>query len=445
MNQVKVDTKFKLAWSMKPGSIAVLMVLLNGYVSYFATNFMMIPVATVGIVFMISKIFDGFTDIIAGYMIDHTHTRLGKARPYELGLLGYWGCTVALFCAPEMGHTASILYLFMMYTFVQSIFYTMVSCNDPVYLANTGASAEQAVGISSFSGIVTMIFSLVASIIVPQLVVNLGTTRAGWRIIAVMLAIPMAALGMLRFFCIKETTDLSKRSDDISFKESVGLLLHNKFILLFALHMLIANIGSNLLTNVNTYYGKYIYGDIGVSSYGAVSLVSLIIAIVLTPVIGKKIGFQRTIRGTVLIGAVGYLIKLLNVHSLILYIISSLMYNLCFTVLFMFVNVYMLECMDYGEWKNGKRGEGIISCAYGVMCKIGTALGMGISGIMMGLSGFDANLEVQPASANNMIIFLCTWLPAICGVILYFTLRLYKVDELMPEIKRDLEKRHAGE
>lgn len=440
MNERKVSMKFKLAWAMKPGSMAVLAVLLNSYVSFFATNFMMIPVATVGIVFMISKVFDGFTDIVAGYFIERTRTKWGKARPYEIGLLGYWGCTVALFCAPKMGETASVLYLFMMYTFIQSIFYTMVSCNDAVYLSNTGVDSEQAVSISSFAGIVTMLFSLVASVIVPQMAANMGTTRGGWRMIAVILAIPMAALGMIRFICIKEKTDTYEKKENLTLKEGIGLLTHNKYILLFALYMLISNIGLNLNTNVNSYYASYIYGDLGVSSFSAVSLISMIIAIAATPVLGRKIGFQKTIRIMVLTGAVGYVIKIFNVHSLGLYILSSLLHSLCFTVLFMFVNVYMLECMDYGEWKNGKRGEGMISCAYGVMCKIGTAIGMGISGILMGVSGFDANMAVQTESANYMIIFLCTCAPAICGIILYFVLHLYKLDKMMPEIRSDLEK-----
>lgn len=440
MHKSTVSTKFKLAWSMKPGSMAVLSVLLNSYVSYFATNFMMIPVATVGIVFMVSKVFDGFTDIIAGYLIDHTHTKLGKARPYELGILGYWGCTVVLFCAPVMGQTASIIYLFMTYVLIQSVFYTMISCNDPVYLANTGVSSEQAVGLSAFSGVVTMLFSLFGAVFVPQLVASIGDTREGWRIISIALAIPMMILGILRFIFIKETTDAQNHENGISFKESVGLLVHNKYILLFALYMLIANIAAGLTTNVNAYYYKYIFGDIGAASYGAVSVVSILLATVLIPVLSKRIGFQKSIRIMMLISAVGYLVRLVNIHSVFFLILSCLLSGIGINTFYMFVNVYLMECMDYGEWKNGKRGEGIISCANGVACKVGTALGLGLSGILMGMSGFDAKLAVQVTSANTMIITLVTILPALMCLLLFITLHFYKLEGMMPQIKADLEK-----
>ena len=58
-------------WATFAIALTIIGVLLN-YVTFFATDYMGIPAATVGIIIMISKIFDGFTDFVAGYMIDNT-------------------------------------------------------------------------------------------------------------------------------------------------------------------------------------------------------------------------------------------------------------------------------------------------------------------------------------------------------------------------------------
>ena len=62
----KLPKKMIFAWPSRTIAYAVGSVLL-GYVTLYATDFMGIPAATAGIIFMLSKIFDGFTDIVAGY------------------------------------------------------------------------------------------------------------------------------------------------------------------------------------------------------------------------------------------------------------------------------------------------------------------------------------------------------------------------------------------
>ena len=90
----KIDKKHKTpknliyGWGTFAIALTIIGLLLN-YVTFFATDYMGIPAVTVGIIIMISKIFDGFTDFVAGYLIDNTNSKLGKGRPYDLAILGY--------------------------------------------------------------------------------------------------------------------------------------------------------------------------------------------------------------------------------------------------------------------------------------------------------------------------------------------------------------------
>ena len=71
----------------------------------------------VGTLIAVSKLFDGFTDIFFGTMIDKTHSKLGKARPWML--YGYIGCAVtlvAIFAVPvNIGTTAQYAWFLIAY------------------------------------------------------------------------------------------------------------------------------------------------------------------------------------------------------------------------------------------------------------------------------------------------------------------------------------------
>lgn len=82
----KVPTKLMLAWNSRSVSMAISVVLMM-QVTYYSTEILGIGSAAVGALFMAAKLFDGVTDLIAGFIIDKTNTKLGKARPYELFII----------------------------------------------------------------------------------------------------------------------------------------------------------------------------------------------------------------------------------------------------------------------------------------------------------------------------------------------------------------------
>lgn len=436
---LKVPKTLLLAWPTRTISYAVGSVLL-GYVTFFATDFLGISAATAGLVFMISKIFDGFTDIAAGYVIDRTKTKIGKGRPYELALIGYWLAIVLLFAAPEMGITPSIVYLFITFSMINSVFLTLLACAEPVYLANSLKHADHSIPVTAVTGFVSLIFTMVASMVLPQLVATIGTTREGWRMISLLIAVPFTLLGLVRFAVVRERKDITQSSEThITLKEMAILLKKNKYILMFAVIILLSNIGSNIVNGVTTYYFAYIIGDISQASVISLSMLAIIIVIILTPMLSKKVGFIKVMRATTLIGMFGYLIRLIDVTNLTLLFVSSVFGMMGFYTMFSFAGKFVIDCMDYGEWKTGIRSEGTVASAQSVTSKIGTAFGVGAIGLFMGISGYNGALDVQSTGANTMIIMLYSVIPAIFCLIQYVMLRLYNLDELLPQIRQELE------
>ena len=73
---------------------------LSSFVMIYLTDTVGLNPGIVGTLIAVSKLFDGLTDIFFGSMIDKTHSKLGKARPWML--YGYIGCAIALVFTPTL-------------------------------------------------------------------------------------------------------------------------------------------------------------------------------------------------------------------------------------------------------------------------------------------------------------------------------------------------------
>ena len=436
----KLSLKMKLCWPTAQISTSVAGVL-AGYISFYASDFMGIDVALAGVLIMVSKVFDALADIAAGYAVDRTRTRFGRGRPYEFAILGYWVCLIAFFCTPKMSPLLSAAYLFLMYTLINAVFGTLMGVASPVYMANALDDPRQSVSLIALSSTLATLFTMVASIIIPQMIASMGDTSEGWARIALTFGIPMIVLGMIRFFVIKEKRNQGT-SDMITFKEMVPLLAKNKYILLVALTNCISSIGCNMNINVNTYYCKYIMNDVGLASLLSLSMLAVIFIVILMPGLSKRFGTVKVMRACALIGAAGYMLRLFDLSNVPLLLISSIVSMVGFYTFFSFSGAMVIDCMDYGEWKNGKRAAGSVAATQNILSQIGAAVGIGLCGMLMGIVGYDGMQNVQPVAANNMIIALSSWVPALFCVIEYFMLRAYNLEDMLPQIRKELEARH---
>lgn len=102
----KVGLGKLLLWNSSSCSVA-LSTLMLGYATFYCTDVLQLAPALVGTLFMVSKIFDSFTDVVAGFIVDRTQTRWGKGRPYEIFMLFLWLSTWLLFSCPTSFATAA--------------------------------------------------------------------------------------------------------------------------------------------------------------------------------------------------------------------------------------------------------------------------------------------------------------------------------------------------
>ncbi len=421
----------KWVWSARGVSFSLNFLLLV-QISYYCTDLLGLNASIVGVILLASKAIDAVTDLAAGYIIDKTNTKWGKARPFDIFIPITWICMVLLFSTPNFGTVGKYIYVFCLYTIANSVCYTLASCGDGIYMKRAIRSEKNWTSVTAFQGAFIMIFSLVAGILMPTLIATVGSEKSGWTMIALGFAVPLGILGSLRMLLVKEVAAESQSFDDnknapkVSFKDTVKALLKNKLILVLGLMIILYQVTST--SNPNTYYFKWIFGDISIGSLLGLAGFITPVLLCFVPALTRKLGTTKFLIVGMVVNLIGCIIRMIMPTNIIAIMVAAALCLAGMLPVSSLLTIYVLESMAYGEKKTGINIDGVTSAFSGFATKLGSSLGTGLLGIFMGMSGYISNpaATTQPESALYMISFLFAVLPVILAVILLVLAFVYK-------------------
>lgn len=439
---------YPFAWSTRGFSLGVNSLLLM-QVTYYATQSLGLSAGLVGTLFLVSRIFDGVTDLVAGFLIDKTHSKLGKARPYELFLIPTWILTVIFFSTPaSLSTTGKAVWIFIFYVLIQAVCVTFLSASETTFLARSTTDDGLRARALTVAGILAMLVPTVASILLPQLIAKWGSQPGGWTKIMLVFAIPLTIIGLFRFLFIKEIdVDESvgaQKKDNITLKEGIKAIAKNKYLFLFVGATFFCAVFNNLNSGVGTYFFQYIMGDVGTMS--VVSMLGLLtpFTLLIFPLAVRKGNAMNFVRFGLALAVVGCVIKYFAGSNLVLIFIGSLIMMLPgASMIQMIGSMFMIQCMDYGEWKTGVRVEAMMNSVNGFASKVGGGIASGLLGVLMGAAGFVSGAAVQSESAMTAIRLGYSIVPAVLCVIMLVILHFYDLEKKQGVIRADLDKRAA--
>ena len=100
------------------------------------------------------------------------------------------------------------------------------------------------------------------------------------------------------------------------------------------------------------------------------------------------------------------------------------------------------DCVEYGEWKTGKRSEGMIFSSNIFKTKLASALGGALCGYVLAFVGYQAN-TAQTLTTLNGIHLMYSIVPGIIAIVSAVSLRRYNLTE--KEYEAILEDLRSGE
>lgn len=427
--------------------------ILAAFLTMFYTDNIGLAAGAVGTMFFVSKLFDGVTDILAGVLIDKTRTRWGKARPWLLWLSVPTGLAAALifFIPQNASGTAKMIYAFLTYNLFTSIMFTITGIARSSLLALMTQDMKERGAMAAFGMFFGLGGTVLGMSLTFPLIARFGGDVRAWRIVFIIYGV-ITTLGLLYgFFFSREYVTAASTNPDkaaeskLSFGEEVKLFFTNKYLMIALIMTILVNFVTQIGQASQTYFYTYTMNDrMLTTSLNLVSIVPILcgIVFVVAPCLnkfGKKktmyIGIFGQIIGFVLKGIAG------NLRSVPLLIAGTIIAGIVTGCLAVPVSTLFADGIDYGEWKTGKRIEGMGSAITSFSQKISSGLALASVGWVLALTGFVANAK-QSALTNNGIIALYGWLPAIVLVVVFVILAgLYKYDSIADQVISDLNDR----
>ncbi|MBR2996712.1 MAG: MFS transporter [Lachnospiraceae bacterium] len=418
-----------------------------GYLTIFCTDILGLPVLLVGTLLLASRLIDGVTDIVAGYIVDRTKTKLGRGRPYELSIVGLWVCTVLMFsCPPGWDVPVKCAYVLAMYAFINSVFATFLNAANTPYMVRAFNDQDTYVKLTSFGGLITMLAVVAVNVTLPLLMSKYGTTAAGWRTMILIYAIPMATIGILRFLFIPEKYDVDATTEKINFHHVFQVLKDNPYIYIVALIQFVMNLVSAM--GIGQYYYTYIVKDISLMSIASLVAVVGVVIMPFLPTLLKKVSIKTLIIIGFFVQAFGCIICWFANANFPLLLIGGILVGAGAVPANMLSGLMIIDCADYNEWKGQPRMEATLGVIPGLAQKLASAFGAFLLGVFLSIGGYisgtaDGALVEQPDSAILMLRLLQSFIPMAFYLVAAFVTRFYKLDKLMPQIRRENAERRA--
>lgn len=374
----------------------------------------------------VSKVFDGVSDVFFGHLLDKTHTKMGKARPWMFwSSFGNAICMIALFAIPGgLGDAAKYAWFFIFYTALNALFYTANNISYSALTALITKNENERVMMET----IRFMFSFATGMVVSWAGTRMAAAM-GWTVTAIIFAIASVVVNTISVFSVKElpeeelndvTVDGPKNDADIDFLTSFKLLLKNKYYFgIMATYLFIY--ASDGFAAVGIYYMKYILGDENL--YGTFSIamnLPMIIGLLFVPIVIQKTGvYKANIWGyagaAVFRGLFGVFGLMGNIPLMLICMAISQIFSCPVAG---DLNAVIADVSEYTFLTSGKRIDGTIFSCSSVGIKIGSAIGTVVAGWMLEAGGYVANAVTQTPECISMLKIMYLLVPFILNTLL---------------------------
>ena len=450
-----MEAKRYLKWYNKVGYGSgdfagnVVYAFLSSFVMLYLTNTVGLNPGIIGTLIMVSKLFDGISDMFFGTMIDKTKSKLGKARPWML--YAYIGCAVTLvanFAIPaSLGRTAQYAWFFIAYTMLNAVFFTANNIAYASLVTFCTRNSKERVEMGSFRFIFAFSTSLIIQSVTVQFVRALGNGASAWKTVAIIYAVIGLIVNTISVFSIKELPEeeLAKDKDQeekYSLIEAAKLLVSNKYYLMICGTYVCQQIYTAML-NMGIYYMIYILKNEDLYSVFSWAInIPVIIAMCITPMLVERMkGLYRMNLAGYILGTAG------RVGVIIAGYMGSVPLMIAFTAVAALgmapwqgdMGAVVASCSEYTWLTKGKHIDGTMYSCTSFGTKIGGGIGVALCGWLLDISGFVKTSAVQPTSCINMLHVMYLWIPMLLSLCITFIMSRMNVEGANKKLRAQME------
>lgn len=382
--------------------------------------------AVIMAILVISRIWDGVNDPMMGTIIENTHSKIGKYKPWIL--FGAITNSVILYLMFTVRPTGWWYVVFFgVFYLLWEMTFTM---NDIAYWSMLPSLTSEEKQRNELTTLVS-VFASVGAFAVGGLVPKIfpGDAINSFSMIALVIALVFLLSQLLLVFNAKERTrdiEVEKAKPKTSIKEMFIVIWKNRQLWWMMIVVTLYYLGSALLNafGLNYFYFAFDYGTGGANMFlfTVVYAVGTIVSQVIFPLLTNRFKRRQLINVSFAGMAIGYLA--LFALGLISVLTTTAPNMLVMSILGMFIFagqgvfyltllVMVTNTIEYNEWTTGERKESIIFASRPFAAKISSSLQAlivyvilfagGIYSITTGISDLEILAETQNLSREDVI------------------------------------------
>ncbi len=411
---------------------------------------------------LINRLVDALTDPLFGWLSDNARTRWGRRRPFILvgSILAGLMLPMLFMISPgwsEMGYFwFMVISSSMMICIVSSFnmpFQSLGNELTPDYNERTSVFSYKNViqrimdiGLFGAAAFITMSWFDDPATGEPDMIL-------GARVYTVILGAFMIGIGLLLFFFVKEryyATVVERKQASISIWDTIWKALKVRPFRAQLGMVLAYGLGTSMVGTLGYYLTVYYVcaGDVALGSkwsfaMGFANTGGAVIGVPMAAAISKRLGKRHAM-------------LIILVSGIFIYVASWWLYDPAMpilqlgasgTIAFLSASFGMIlgsigaDVIDFDEINTGKRREGAFTACLSWIMKVGYALGIGLSGVVLSATGFDAALGGAQSPDTILLLRIFFFALPVAGLLFaLFALSRYDLSrDRMAEIRAELE------
>lgn len=416
----------RISYGLSDAADNLVFQMMTTYLLFFYTDVYGLSASSVAILFIVARIADVIESLIIGVMIDHTHSRWGKSRPFFLWYaLPYVAFAVLTFVTPPFQGTGKLIWAYVTYLGL-GFFYTTV--NLPITsilptMSHNDAELTLLGVIRQFGGSAVQI--IVAVFTLPLVAFfGHGDQQRGFLLtIAVFGGISLILIWNT-FFQVRERFT-APESHQQSWRAVGKMLRQNQPWLVISAVILLYWLTTAIKNQTTIYYFKYLqHSEALVPIANAFTFAALIGVVLIVRAAGHW-GKKATMLGGIVLAIIGQaILSLGTVFDHLPTLFTGILVNSIGNGLIIgLVSIMIADTIRYGA-ALGIQAEGILASTDDFGVNVGLGLGGLITAGLFHLSGYVAN-HSQNLATQHMILINYAWLPLLLYLVMLVTLLFY--------------------
>lgn len=438
----------------------------NDFTFIFASTFLMvfytkvlgIEASMVGVLFLVARCVDAFTDVGMGRIADASPDNpKGRFKVWILRMCGPVAVSGFLMYQSSLADASmgvKVAYMFVTYLLWGSVFYTSINIPYGSMASVISEKSKDRQSLSVYRSLGSTFAAVAISVIAPLFIYRVdedgNQVVAGemFTLVSGIFSVLAIICYLLCYFLVTERVTITKKDSKQNKPSIVKTLVQvfsNRALLSVILISILTLCATIMSQSISTFlFADYFKNTKALSIYNFLGLPAAIILAAVSGKLVERFGRKElTSSGCVLAAVLFFLIYFLKLENVWVYIVLSFIASIGGMYLFnMTIWAMITDVIDDQEVRSMQRDDGTIYGVYSFARKVGQALAGGLGGFALSAIGYDSLAKAQTDAVRAGIYGLSTLFPAVIYTavaavfIVLYPLSRKRVEENSKELQR---------